>query len=83
MAELRFAKGTLDEKSFERAAEKVKRMEPRNLAIAREFLVQPGDFQVVIADRHHVSKQLVYKQCRKLYDAHLAIENAQRPRDMP
>lgn len=81
MSDLRFAKGTLDVDEFERAAKKFNRIAPHNLAVARAFLVKPGQFQVVIAQEHNMSPQLVNKQCKRIYDAHRAIVEATKGKE--
>lgn len=70
MNELRFAQGTLDEAQFERAAAVFSRMDAKNKAVARAFLVAPGKHQVVIAQEHDMNRQLVHKQCKRILDAH-------------
>lgn len=79
--DLRRAQGTLSDAEFKRASARFKRMEKRSLDVARAFLVQPGMFQVDIAERENISRQLVYKHCRKLYDAHCQIVSATRDRE--
>ncbi len=78
--DLRRARGTLTEVAFERAAARFKRMKVQNLAVARAFLLPPGQLQVDIANANKISRQLVYKQCKKIYDAHCTIVEATRAR---
>ena len=76
MGDLRRAIGSLDEKEFAQAVKQYKRhhdIEDRNLDVARDFLVK-GMFQVDIATVRNVSRQLVNKQCKRIYDAHLELK---------
>lgn len=75
---LRRARGTLSQAAFERAAARFPRMEPQNLQVAKAFLVEPGKLQVEIAEEANMSRQLVYKHCKKIYAAHCAIVKATR-----
>lgn len=73
MTDLRFAQGTLDEEQFKRAAAKFRRMDAKNLDVARAFLVAPGKHQVLIAQEHNMHRQLVHKFCKRLYDQHVKL----------
>lgn len=76
--DLRRARGTLTEAAFKRAAARFPRMEPQNLEVAKAFLVKPGKLQVEISEETNISRQLVYKHCKKIYSAHCAIVEATR-----
>lgn len=78
--DLRRARGTLTEDAFNRAAAMFHRMDQRNLAVAKAFLVSPGQMQVDIAQAKKISRQLVNKHCKKLYEAHCLIVEATRDR---
>lgn len=78
MNELRFAQGTLDEAQFERAAAKFSRMDAKNKAVARAFLVAPGKHQIVIAQEHDMKRQLVHKQCKRIFDSHCKLTKLTR-----
>lgn len=74
--DLRRAQGTMTEAAFDRAAARFKRMKGQNLALARAYLLPPGQLQVDIASTNKISRQLVHKQCKKIYDAHCRIVKA-------
>ena len=76
--DLRRAQGTMTEDAFDRAAARFKRMKAQNLALARAYLLPPGQLQVDIACKNNISRQLVHKQCKKIYEAHCTIVNATR-----
>lgn len=80
MSELRFAQGTLDEAQFERAAALFSRMEPKNKAVARAYLVKPGKHQIVIAQEHAMRRQLVHKHCKRVHDAHCKLVELEKTR---
>lgn len=71
--DLRRARGTLTEANFIRAAACFVRMKPENLELARAYLVPPGHLQVDIATQYNTSRQLVHKQCKKIYKAHCLL----------
>jgi hypothetical protein len=68
----------MTEEAFNRAAAKFKRMKTQNLALARAYLLHPGQLQVDIACTNKISRQLVHKQCKKIYDAHCTLVHATR-----
>lgn len=73
MSDLRRAIGSLKESEFNKAAEfykKEHRIHARNLEVAKDFLVL-GKLQIVIAEERNITKQLVHKQCKRLFDAYL------------
>lgn len=75
MADLRRAIGSLSEEQFNQTVEfykKEHRILARNISVAKDFLVV-GKLQVVIAEERKITKQLVHKQCKRLYDAYLAL----------
>lgn len=76
---LRRARGTLSKDAFDRAAARFKRMKIENIALARAYLMAPGQLQVDIAAANNVSRQLVFKQCKKIYEAHCAIDRSGTP----
>lgn len=76
MADLKRAMGTLSQTEFDAAAKQHPRVDPRNLAVARIFLVYPGKLQILIAEDLRISKQLVYRHCKKIYDSHLDLTSA-------
>lgn len=81
--DLRRAKGTMTEEAFNRAAARFKRMKVENLAMARAYLLPPGQLQVDIAFTNNISRQLVHKHCKKIFDAHCTIVKvAQLVRDV-
>ena len=81
MSELRFAQGTLDEAQFERAAAVFSRMDAKNKAVARAFLVAPGKHQVVIAQEHDMKRQLVHKLCKRVHDAHQRLAELEKSKN--
>lgn len=75
MSDLRRAIGSLSEKEFAQAVKHYKRshnIDDRNVDVARDFLVS-GVLQVDIAVSRSVSRQLVNKQCKRIYSAHLEL----------
>ena len=60
----------MTEVAFSRAAAKFKRMSEQNLNVARAYLLPPGQLQIDIAIANKISRQLVHKQCKKIYEAH-------------
>lgn len=78
MSELRFAQGTLDEAQFERAAAMFSRMDAKNKAVARAFLVAPGKHQIIIAQEHAMRRQLVHKLCKRVHDAHRRLVDLEK-----
>lgn len=75
MSDLRRAIGSLSVKDFEKAVEfykKEHRILERNIQVAKDFLVL-GKLQIVIAEERGLTKQLVHKQCKRLYDAYLTL----------
>lgn len=77
---LRFAQGKLDEAQFDRAAAMFSRMDEKNLAVARDFLVSPGKHQIVIAQERDMRRQLVHKVCKRVYDAHCKLAGLDEPK---
>lgn len=69
-ADLKRAMGTLSEMEFAAAAKLHPRMTADAIAVARAFLVQPGRLQVLLVDDFRISKQLVHRHCKKIYDTH-------------
>lgn len=80
MIGLRFAQGTLDEAQFERAAAMAPRMDEKNKEVARRFLVAPGKHQITIAQECGIGRQLVHKQCKRIYDAHCKLVDLATPK---
>jgi hypothetical protein len=76
--DLRRARGTMTEAAFNRAAARFTRMNAKNLALARAYLLAPGQLQIDIAIANKISPQLVHKHCKKIYDSHCVIVNATR-----
>lgn len=76
--DLRRAKGSMTEEGFDRAAARFMRMSEQNLALARAYLLPPGMLQVDIAQQNRISRQLVHKHCKKIFDAHCEIVAATR-----
>lgn len=76
--DLRRAQGAMTDEAFNRAAGCFKRMTAQNLALARAYLVPPGQLQVDIARANQISRQLVHKHCKKIFDAHRNIVHATR-----
>lgn len=76
--DLRRAMGTMSAEEFDRAASRFKRMTVKNLELARAYLLAPGILQVDIACEHKTSRQLVHKQCKKIFDAHCLITRVTR-----
>lgn len=70
MADLKRAMGTLSEKEFAAAAKLHPRIDVVHIAVARAFLVSPGRLQVLIAEDFGISKQLVHRHCKKLYNSY-------------
>lgn len=74
MLPLRRAMGTMSAQDFESTLvffhSEHRNLKGSNVQLAREFLVYPGSLQIVIAERNNVSRQLVYKQCKRLYKAY-------------
>ena len=75
MADLKRAMGTLSDEEFSVAAGLHPRMDILHIAVARAFLVYPGRLQILIAEQFGISKQLVHRHCKKLYDAHCELKN--------
>jgi hypothetical protein len=73
--DLRRARGTESEEEFGRAAARFGRMKQENIALARAYLLAPGQLQVDIATANNVSPQLVYKQCKKIYASHCLLSS--------
>lgn len=71
--DLRRAKGSMTEETFDRAAARFKRMHEQNLALARAYFLPPGVLQVDIARENRISRQLVQKHCKKIFEAHCEI----------
>ena len=69
-ADLKRAMGTLSDEEFDAAAKRHPRMDTQHIAAARAFLVHPGRLQVLIAEDFNISKQLVHRHCKKLYDTY-------------
>lgn len=74
MLPLRRAMGTMSAQDFESTLvffhSEHRNLKDTNVELAREFLVYPGSLQIVIAEKHNVSRQLVFKQCKRLYKAY-------------
>ena len=81
MSELRFAQGKLDEAQFARAAAAFPKMDDRNIAIARAYLVAPGKHQITIAQELGIGRQLVQKHCKRIYEAHRRLAGLTTPKD--
>lgn len=78
MSGLRFAQGKLNDAQFERAAAMFTRMDAKNLAVARAFLVAPGKHQIVIAQEYDMKRQLVHKYCKRVHDAHCKLAEREK-----
>ncbi|WP_395398664.1 TrfB-related DNA-binding protein (plasmid) [Pseudoduganella sp. UC29_106] len=70
---LKRAMGSLSEREFKAALAQLRNMKPENVDVARKYLVAPGRLQVLIAEETGMSKQLVYRHCKRLYDAHCKL----------
>lgn len=74
MLPLKRAMGTLSAHEFESALKYFqsthRKLKESNVAVARDFLVAPGRLQIVIAEEHSMSRQLVHKQCIRIYQAY-------------
>lgn len=69
-ADLKRAMGTLSEEEFSAAAKLHPRMDIQHIAAARAFLVHPGRLQILVAEDFKISKQLVHRHCKKLYETY-------------
>lgn len=74
MADLKRAMGSLSEQEFAAAAKLHPRINPRHTEVARSFLVFPGKLQVLVAEDFNISKQLVHRHCKKLYETHCHLK---------
>jgi len=70
---LKRAMGSLSEREFAAALAQLRNMKAENVEVARKYLVAPGRLQVLIAEETGMSKQLVYRHCKRLYDAHCKL----------
>jgi hypothetical protein len=79
--DLRRACGKMTEADFNRASERLCRMDAKNVDIARAFFLHPGELQTDIARKQNVSRQLVHKYCKKIYDSHRLIIRGSTKKD--
>ncbi|MGK5033131.1 hypothetical protein [Janthinobacterium sp. MDT1-19] len=70
--------GTLSDRDFDLALthflKSHRGLDDSNIAAAKEFLVHPGKLQIVIAEEKSMSRQLVNKQCKRLYEAYCDLK---------
>lgn len=74
MANLKRAMGTLSNGDFAAAVGLHTRMEAEHISVARAFLVRPGRLQLLIAEDSGISKKLVHRHCKKLYETHCNLK---------